>query len=230
MSDTQETQAGALIVAAYQDASEAQTVFESLVLTDLDDGEVKGMAALVEKDANGKVRTKETGDSTAGEGAGLGAMMGALVGLLAGPQGVAIGAAGGAALGTVAALQDAGFDDDSLKTIGGALLPGSGAVVAATSAEAVGKLRKEMPASVTLAGAQDIAATIRARLESGDDSLLTLAITEEGVSALEAVTSPSTLAVFGVAAGEGVVSTGAALATDDGAIAGASAAIVDEPN
>ena len=101
----------------------------------------------------------------------------------------------------MAALQDAGFGDDSLKAIGGALLPRSGAIVAATSGEAVEKLRKEVPASVALAGAEDIAATIRTRLESGTDTLLTLAISEEGVSALEAVSSPSELAVFGISAG-----------------------------
>lgn len=202
MGDAPETDAGALIVAAYLDSEKAQVVFESLVLTDLDDGQVKGMAALVQKDTDDKVRVKETGDTRTVEGLGLGGLVGAIIGVLAGPAGVAAGAVSGAAIGAIGSMKDAGFDDDSLKAIGGALPPGAGAVVATTSAEAVERIRDKTPRSVLLASARDIAAKIEARLESGADTLMTLVISENGLSAAEVVSTPDELAMFGIELGD----------------------------
>lgn len=92
-----------------------------------------GMAAVVVKTAEGKVRFAETHDKTAGQGALQGAGIGAiggLIGLAFGPLALLatpIGAGVGALIGK---LRDTGFDDDELKGLGDDLAPGSSALVA----------------------------------------------------------------------------------------------------
>ena len=64
--------------------------------------------------------------------------------------------------------------------------------------------------------AEEIAYTIRESLAARQDILLGLAITEEGVFARRVVSSPSMVAVFGVAATADGVVAGGAVATADG--------------
>ncbi len=90
-------------------------------------------AAVVRQDASGKVHYYETGDMKTGIGAGVGALVGGVVGILGGPAGVAFGAGTGAAVGAAAAYKDSGFKDESLKTVGKAMKPGTSAVAAITS-------------------------------------------------------------------------------------------------
>jgi uncharacterized membrane protein len=82
-------------------------------------------AAVIRQDADGTVHHHETGDMTTGKGAGVGALVGGILGVLGGSVGVALGA--GAAHG------DAGFNNESLETIGVALQPGTSALAAITS-------------------------------------------------------------------------------------------------
>ena len=72
----------------------------------------------------------ETGDMSTGKGAGIGALIGGILGILGGPVGMVLGAGAGAAVGAAAAHGDAGFQDESLETIGVALNPGTSAVAA----------------------------------------------------------------------------------------------------
>jgi uncharacterized membrane protein len=88
---------------------------------------------VIRQDADGKVHYSETGDMRMGRGAGAGALIGGLLGILGGPAGIAIGASAGAALGAAATHGDAGFRDESLKTVGLALKPSTSAVFAITS-------------------------------------------------------------------------------------------------
>src|SRR5262245_10106097 len=65
-------------------------------------------AAVLTKDANGKLDIKETNDWGGGKGAVIGGVAGAAIGLLAGPVGWATGI--GALIGGLAAkLRDSGF-------------------------------------------------------------------------------------------------------------------------
>lgn len=198
MNDSQGTQAEALIIAAYRDSERAQEIFESLILIDPDSGAITGMAALVHKDADDKIHYRETEDTKVGEGVGIGALAGAFLGLLIGPAGFATATAAGAVIGGIGARKDVGFDDESLEAIGGALPPGSAAVVATTSAEAVKAIREGTPSSELLSQARDIAMRIQTRLEQGEDLLMTLAVSDDSVSAMEVVSSASELAVFGI--------------------------------
>ena len=112
--NTQEGIAGVgLFVAAYVDERGADQALDALKQAKKDDEIYYDDAAVVRRDAEGKVHTKETGDMTTGKGAGIGALIGGVIGLLGGPAGVAAGAAVGAAVGGIAAHGDAGFDKDS---------------------------------------------------------------------------------------------------------------------
>src|SRR5258707_4381608 len=117
-----------VIVAAFNDLNGASQALTSLKeakkerLIEIED------AAVLTKDADGKVRIKETADMRAGKGATIGAIAGGVVGLLAGPVGWA--ALGGGVIGGLAAqLHDSGLPDDPLRQLGQRLTPDSSALV-----------------------------------------------------------------------------------------------------
>ena len=90
-----------IIVAAFQDPNGA-----SAALEELKQAKKQGLikiedAAILVKDADGKLRIKETADMGGGKGAVIGGVLGGVVGLLAGPIGWA--ALGGAVIGGLAA-------------------------------------------------------------------------------------------------------------------------------
>ena len=115
----------------------------AVVAAGLDSG--IGMAAVVVKTPEGKVRFAETHDKTAGQGAlqgaGLGAI-GGLIGLAFGPLALLatpIGAGVGALIGK---LRDTGFDDHELKGLGEDLAPGKSALVATVEADEVEQAKR----------------------------------------------------------------------------------------
>jgi len=76
-------------------------------------------AAMVAKEADGKIRLRQTRDVMPGQGAASGGWVGALVGIIGGPLGVlAGGALGAAAGGLFAKLRDVGIDDEHMKEMG----------------------------------------------------------------------------------------------------------------
>jgi uncharacterized membrane protein len=96
---------------------------------------------LVQKDADGEVRVKETGDHLGRKGAALGGGVGLVVGLFAPPllAVTAIGAAGGAVLGKFAKHR---LESGIAEKMDAALPNGSGGVIAVydtAGADAVGK-------------------------------------------------------------------------------------------
>jgi len=184
-------------------------------------------AAVVSRDAGGEVNITEHGDMSTGKGAGIGALIGGVIGILGGPAGVAIGAGAGAAIGGIAAHSDAGFNNETLERIGGALPNSTSALAVTTSKDFVETVRDQQTESDALTMAQDIADEITGNLNAGQDVLMAMALTEDGVAATKVVSSDDAVAVFGITAtGEGAAA-GAVVATDDGvAAAGAVAAPV----
>lgn len=87
-------------------------------------------AAVIKKDADGKLHIIETADMEGGKSAGIGALVGGAIGLIGGPAGIAIGAAMGALLGGATAYRDAGFSDENLQQLGEALQPRTSTIVA----------------------------------------------------------------------------------------------------
>ena len=206
-----------MFVAAYVDERGADNTLEALKQAKKQGQFYYDDAAVVRNSAEGKVHIKETGDMSTGKGAGIGALIGGVIGILGGPAGVALGAGAGAAVGGIAAHGDAGFDNDSLKEIGAALPAGSSALAVTTSQDFVEEVRKQVPDEDTLTVASSIAAEISDRLNARQDVLMAMVLTEDGVAATKVVSSPSEVAVFGIAATDDSVVAGQAVATEDGA-------------
>ncbi|MGD2049599.1 MAG: DUF1269 domain-containing protein [Chloroflexota bacterium] len=203
-----------LFVAAYVDEYGADQTLKDLKQAKKGGEFYFDDAAVVRRDAKGKVHIKETGDMSTGKGAGVGALIGGVVGLLAGPVGIA--AAAGAAIGAIAAHHDAGFDKDSLKEIGSALPSGTSALAVTTSKDFVEVVREEATDEETLTLARDIASEINDQLNARKDVLMAMVLTEAGVAATKVVSSPDEVAVFGIAASEEGVVARAGVATEEG--------------
>src|SRR5512136_1237975 len=132
-----------IIVAAFQDPNGA-----SAALEELKQAKKQGLikiedAAVLVKDADGKLRIKETADMGGGKGAVIGGVLGGVVGLLAGPIGWA--ALGGAVIGGLAAkMHDGGFSDARLKQIGDSLKPNTSAIIAVIDHTWVAEVERQM--------------------------------------------------------------------------------------
>ena len=100
-------------------------------------------AAVVVRDAAGKVRIRETRDFDARQGAMGGALAGGVLGLLRGRllKGAILGAAGGALAGKGI---DLGLDDEYVKSVGESLGSGTSAIVALVDFEQVDKAMEEL--------------------------------------------------------------------------------------
>jgi uncharacterized membrane protein len=206
-----------MFVAGYVDELGADDALKELKQA-RDDGQFYyDDAAVVRCDAKGKVHINETGDMSTGKGAGVGALIGGVIGILGGPGAIAAGAAAGAAIGAIAAHTDGGFDQNSLKQLGGALPAGTSALAVTTSQDFVEAVREESTDEETLTLARDIASEVNAYLSARKDVLMVLVITEAGVAASKIISSPEEVAAFGIAATpEGVVAR-AGVATPEGA-------------
>ena len=193
----------AMFVAAFVDERRADEALKGLKEAKKSGDFYFDDAAVIRSDAKGKVHISETGDMSTGKGAVIGGVVVGVLSLLGGPAVFAAPALAGAGIGAIDALKDSGFDNDSLKEIGAALTPGTSAIVATTSKKFVEEVRKASEQGETLSIARDIAGDIRAHLEARQDVLYTFVLTEEGVGVAEVVSSPTMLAVFGIAATTG---------------------------
>ena len=204
-----------MIIAGYSDESAADGALDVLNQAKSSGAFAFDDAVVVRRDSGGKVSVKETADMRTGKGAGIGALVGGVVGLLGGPAGVALGAGAGAAIGGIAAHSDAGFDNQTLARIGGALPDSTSALAVTTSKDFVEAVREAVADEDSLTFAQDIASEIRDNLNAGQDVLMALVLTEDGVAASKVVSSPDTLAVFGIAGTEDDSDSGEDVASPD---------------
>ncbi len=120
-----------LLYWAFDDEDKAEAVLEDLQQVSKVDAFEVVNAAVLKKNAAGKVEVRETEDVDARHGALFGAVTGALIGLVGGPAGAVLGAVAGTATGGVAAhLIDMGFSDDYLEDMQNSLQPGSSMLLA----------------------------------------------------------------------------------------------------
>jgi uncharacterized membrane protein len=173
-------------------------------------------AGVIRQDAAGKVHYQETGDMKTGKGAGVGALIGGIIGVLGGPAGVAIGASAGAAIGAAAAFGDAGFRDESLKTVGLALKPGTSAVVAITSRAFLKAFQTQVAVEDIRRFVSNLAAEISNKLGQGKSVALGIILTEDGLAFKEVAANESTTEVIVLAVTQDAAFTAAAVVTDDG--------------
>jgi uncharacterized membrane protein len=142
-------------------------------------------AAVLTKDANGKLDIKETNDWGGGKGAVIGDVAGAAVGLLAGPVGWATGI--GALIGGLAAkLRDSGFSDARLRKLGESLKPGTSAIVAVVEHRWVEQVQKQLAEAGADTLTEEIGSDIATQLEAGRDVAYT-ALSSAGVVSAERV-------------------------------------------
>jgi uncharacterized membrane protein len=173
-------------------------------------------AAVIRQDAQGKVHYHETGDMSTGKGAGIGALVGGILGVLGGPVGVALGASAGAAVGAAISSVDTGFRDESLKTVGVALKPGTSAVAAITSHEFLRAVQKQVPIDQIRAAVGNLAAELSARLGEKKNVAIGLLLTEQGLGYREIAANEESAEVVGAVITRDAAIAGAAVATAEG--------------
>jgi uncharacterized membrane protein/uncharacterized small protein (DUF1192 family) len=119
-----------LLVLAFAEEGKAQKAMQALQRL-VDDGRISlRNAAVLVKNKEGRVSTKETGDVGLKQGALFGAIVGGLIGLVGGPVGAVVGAVAGATTGGVAAHAiDFGFPEEYLADLQVSLQPGSSALI-----------------------------------------------------------------------------------------------------
>ena len=207
-----------IIVAAFQEEDAADQALKALKEAKREKLISIDNAAVIKKDDDGKLHIKETADMGGGKGAGIGALVGGAIGLLAGPLGVAAGGALGAAVGGLTAkLYDGGFKDDRLRQIGTSLEPGTSAIIAVIEHRWVAELERELAeegADVTTAA---LAADIAEQLQKGGEVSYTAVSGEEGFAAGRVATTDDEAVVSGF------------IATDEGVVAAAGVAELEEP-
>jgi uncharacterized membrane protein len=172
-------------------------------------------AAVIRQGSDGKVHYQETGDMKTGKGAGVGALIGGIVGILGGPPGVALGASAGAAIGAGAAHRDAGFRDESLKTVGLALKPETSAVVAITSEDFLKAVQKQVPLEDIRRFVGNLSAEISSKLDGGKSVAIGLLLVEDGLAFKEVALDESSAEVMVLAVTQDAALAAAAVVTAD---------------
>lgn len=173
-------------------------------------------AAVIRQDAQGKVHYHETGEMGAGKGAGVGALVGGIVGILGGPVGVALGAGVGAAVGATAAGRDKGFRNESLSTVGVALMPGTSALAVITSSDFLKAVQQQVPIEDIRAAVSNLAAEISAQLSEKKNVAIGLLLTEDALVVKKIAANEETAEIVGAAITADAVVAGAAVATKEG--------------
>lgn len=171
-----------LIVAAFQDEKSADGALKKLKEAKRENLIGIVNAAVLRKDANGKLHIKETAN-IGGKAATLGGVAGAAIGLIAGPA-LLVPAAVGALVGGLASkLRDRGFSDDRLKMLGEGMKPGSSVIVAVVEHTWVVQVQKAMAEAGADAVTAALSADIAAQLEAGHETAFSAIASEQGFSA-----------------------------------------------
>ena len=158
-----------VILAAFKDPAGA-----SQALSQLKEAAKQGLirivdAAVLVKDAQGKLSIKETADMGGGKGAAVGAVVGGVLGVIF-PPSILVGAAAGGLIGGLAAkLRDGGFPDARLKQLGEGLTPNSSAIVAVVEHEWVAKVQQQLAAEGANVVTEALAADIHEQLTAGKE-------------------------------------------------------------
>src|SRR5579871_6562874 len=118
-----------MLVAVFDTEKQAYEGLRGLSKLDVEGSIAIYAEAVIQKNADGTVATKQVEEDFPIRTLG-GTALGSLIGLLAGPVGLAFGAAAGFVAGIVGDVHVAGVDADFLHDVSLALMPGKFAVVA----------------------------------------------------------------------------------------------------
>lgn len=140
---TYETANHEMMVIAFEDEYRADEVLSTLKQLDVEAVVDLKSAAVIVREAGGRIRIRETSDFDAKQGAMGGALAGGVLGLLGGRllRGAILGAAGGALAGKAI---DLGLNDEYLRSIGESLGSGTSALVALVAFQRVDRAMEEL--------------------------------------------------------------------------------------
>jgi len=126
-----------MVAAMYQDEERGRTILD--MLEQMHKASTIDMvdAALLKKDADGKLSVVDDSELTGKGGAKRGAIAGAVVGVIFPPALIASAVLGGAAGAAWGKLRDTGIKSKSMEELGNSLEPGKTAVVALVKPESV---------------------------------------------------------------------------------------------
>jgi uncharacterized membrane protein len=172
-----------LIVAAFQDETTAKEALNALKAAHRQKLIKIDSAAVLRKDAKGKLHIKETADMGGGKGAAIGGVAGAAIGLIAGPMLIVPAAVGALVGGLTAKLRDTGFSDARLKALGERLTPGSSAIIAVVEHRWVADVEKMMAEARADLITEAIGADVSAQLEAGHEVAYTALASAQGFAA-----------------------------------------------
>lgn len=204
-----------LIVAAFQDEKSAEEALANL--KEAKKEKLIGIvnAAVLRKDANGKLHIKETAN-IGGKTAALGGVAGAAIGLIAGPA-LIVPAAVGALIGGLAGkLKDHGFKDERLKMLGENMKPGSSAIVAVVEHTWVAQVQNAIAEAGADAMTAALGADIAAQLEAGHETAYTAIASEKGLTAAHLAAGKDSLEAEKVVVDDTGIYGGRFYATEDG--------------
>ena len=193
-----------LVVAAFNDEKAAKEALKALKQAQKEKLIKIENAAVLHKDAKGKLHIKETADMGGKKGATLGGVAGAAIGLIAGPALLVPAAVGALVGGLSAKLRDSGFSDARLQALGEGLKPGSSAIVAVVEHTWVKEVEKALAEAQADLLTASISADISEQLEAGHEVAYSAISSEHGFSAAR------------VAGGEDMVEAGQITVDDSG--------------
>jgi uncharacterized membrane protein len=133
-----------VIVVTFDESSKAYQALSTLKRVDDENRVVVRSAALVERQADGKIKVPEGADNMIGVGLAGGSLIGMLVGVLGGPIGVLLGFGAGALAGGVVDVYRADLGDDALTQMGSEVPVGQTAIIAEVEEYAVEVVDDEM--------------------------------------------------------------------------------------
>jgi uncharacterized membrane protein len=133
-----------LMAATYTEAEQAETTVDMLQQMHRASNITLADAAIVTKDAEGKVHIKETQEVTAAKGAKRGAIVAGVFGLIFPPSLIVSALAGGAVGGAWGKLRDTGIKTGDMKQLAEDLQPGTVLVVALAEPESVPAIERAL--------------------------------------------------------------------------------------
>jgi len=111
---------------------------------------------------------------------------------------------------------DKGFRNESLNTVGTALMPGTSAIAAITSRDFLKAVREEVPIENIRAAVSNLAAELSNQLAAGKDVAIGLILTEEGIAVKKIAADENSAEVVGAVITAGGAIAGAAVVTAQG--------------
>lgn len=205
-----------LIVAAFKDEKAAKEALKSLKQAQKEKLIKIDNAAVLHKDAKGKLHITETADMGGKKGAALGGVTGAAIGLIAGPF-LLVPAAVGALVGGLAAkLRDSGFSDSRLEALGEGLKPGSSAIVAIVEHTWEAQVKEAMAQAGADLLTASLSADISQQLDAGHEVAYTAISSEQGFAAARVAGGEDQVESSQVVVDDSGVYGGRFVATKDG--------------